>query len=170
MDRDYLLETESVRLSQREKRSFIFHVLYMLDSFDYDISASAAVQNVAHGFDIPVHIEPEFVEIVESIVDSRMQLDESLKPFLTNWRFDRLGVCTKLILRYAYWELEQRKTSPLVVINEAIELAKCFAEKDAYRFINGILDEAAKKLGYAAELLKASPLDSNDQTQISMID
>lgn len=159
MNRDLPLDTEPVRLSQREKRSFIFHVLYLLDSFDYEISAPAAVQNVAHGFDIPVLIEPEFIETIEAIVDSRQRIDESLKPFLTNWRFDRLGVCTKLILRYAYWELEQKKTKPLVVINEAIELAKCFAEKDAYRFINGILDEAAKKLGYAAELLKATPLE-----------
>ena len=35
-------------------------------------------------------------------------------------------------------------TASTVIINEAIELAKAFSEKDAYKFINGILDEAAK--------------------------
>ena len=34
-----------------------------------------------------------------------------------------------------------------IIINEAIELAKCFSEKDAYKFINGILDEAVRKSG-----------------------
>jgi N utilization substance protein B len=38
-------------------------------------------------------------------------------------------------------------TSPTIIINEAVELAKCFAEKDAYKFVNGILDEALKKYG-----------------------
>jgi N utilization substance protein B len=42
------------------------------------------------------------------------------------------------------WELESRTVSHSIVLNEAIELAKCFAEKDAYKFINGILDEAVK--------------------------
>jgi transcription termination factor NusB len=29
---------------------------------------------------------------------------------------------------------------------KAIELAKCFAEEDAYRFVNGILDPVSKEL------------------------
>ena len=74
-------------------------------------------------------------------------LDEECKPLLSNWRFERLGMCTKLILRYALWELQTTDTNPTIVINEAIELAKCFAEKDAYKFVNGILDEALKKFG-----------------------
>jgi N utilization substance protein B len=32
-----------------------------------------------------------------------------------------------------------------VVINEALELAKIFAEKDGYKFVNGVLDEWAKR-------------------------
>jgi N utilization substance protein B len=65
-------------------------------------------------------------------------------PFLHNWRFDRIGCCTKLILRFAMWELFYTDTPDSIVINEAVELAKCFSEKDAYKFINGILDEAIK--------------------------
>ncbi|HML19849.1 MAG TPA: transcription antitermination factor NusB, partial [Candidatus Dependentiae bacterium] len=60
------------------------------------------------------------------------------------WRFDRLGVCTKLILRLAVWELLHADEPHNIIINEAIELAKCFSEDDAYKFINGILDEAVK--------------------------
>jgi N utilization substance protein B len=51
---------------------------------------------------------------------------------------------TKLILRFALWELAQATTAPSVVLNEAIELAKCFSEKDAYKFINGVLDRYIK--------------------------
>ena len=74
-----------------------------------------------------------------------------IRPLLKNWKLERLGCCTLLILRMAFWELQQENAVTSIVINEAIELAKTFAEKDSYRFVNGILDEACKvyKLGQA---------------------
>lgn len=72
-------------------------------------------------------------------------------PLLANWRIERIGVCTRLILRIAAWELLHTEIEPRVVINEAIELAKCFCERDAYRFVNGVLDEALKRLGKHSE-------------------
>ena len=50
----------------------------------------------------------------------------------------------KLILRLALWELLHTDTDPVVIINEAVELAQCFAEQDAYKFINGVLDSYRK--------------------------
>jgi N utilization substance protein B len=46
----------------------------------------------------------------------------------------------------ASWELLETDTPSTIVINEAIELAKAFSEKDAYKFINGVLDQAVKNL------------------------
>jgi N utilization substance protein B len=43
------------------------------------------------------------------------------------------------------WELFHTDMPTSIVINEAVELAKCFSEKDAYKFVNGILDEAVKE-------------------------
>ena len=34
---------------------------------------------------------------------------------------------------------------PRIVINEAVELAKEFAEKDSYKFVNGVLDRMISK-------------------------
>lgn len=133
-------------LNQREKRSVIFHLLYIAESFDYDISLEAIVDNVNRGFNLDIPIDSDVVTVARTITDSRHELDEIYKPLLSNWRFDRLGVCTKLILRYAIWELLNTDTLPTIIINEAIELAKCFAEKDAYKFINGVLDKAIKDL------------------------
>lgn len=135
-------EKKFAELTQREKRSLIFHLLYAAESFDYQLSLSAIVDNFNRGFDLDIPLESEFVATAETIIELRDQLDEAFKPLLSNWRFDRLGVCTKLILRYAMWELQNTDTLASIIINEAIELAKCFAEKDAYKFINGILDKA----------------------------
>jgi len=132
-------------LSRREVRSLIFHLLYAAEGFEYQDSLSAIVDNFNRGFDLNIPADSELVNIAQSVIDDRDALDEKIKPLLHNWRFDRIGVITKLILRFAIWELDNTKTPSSVVMNEAIELAKCFAEKDAYKFINGLLDEHVKK-------------------------
>lgn len=131
-------------LSRREVRSLIFHLLYAMESFDYQESLAAIVDNFNRGFDLNIPMDSEVVHVSQSVVDVRDTLDELYKPLLANWRFERLGVSTKLILRFAIWELKNTDTDPRIIINEAVELAKCFAEADSYRFINGILDKIAK--------------------------
>lgn len=134
-------------LSRRDVRSLIFHLLYAVESYDYDISLQAIVDNFNRGFDLKIPFDSEVVKTTQAIIDKRDELDDLFKPFLINWRFERIGVSTKLILRFAIWELKYTDTPASIIINEAIELAKCFAEKDAYKFINGILDNVVQKLG-----------------------
>jgi N utilization substance protein B len=131
-------------LSRRDIRSLIFHLLYAMDSFNYEDSLESIVTRFNRGYDLDIPLDSEVVITTQAVVDQRDELDQKLKPFLHNWRLERVGLATKLILRLAMWELESRTVSHSIVLNEAIELAKCFAEKDAYKFINGILDEAVK--------------------------
>lgn len=119
-------------------------MLYAAESFDYDSSLESIVENFNRGFLLNIPTDSAVFNVAQVVINDRAKLDDEIKPLLHNWRFDRIGVCTKLILRFALWELNTTDTSPNIVINEAIELAKCFAEKDAYKFINGILDEAVK--------------------------
>lgn len=155
-------------LSRREVRSLILHLLYAMDAFDYDCSLDAIVDNFNRGFDLAISHQSEVFNVAQDIIAKRDELDEAIKPLLHNWRFDRIGVCTKLILRFALWELSTTKTPANIVMNEAIELSKCFAERDAYKFINGILDEAVKKMGRESEIpaktedAKTTKEDRND--------
>ena len=144
-------------LSQRAIRSLIFHLLYAAEAFDYDTSFESIVENFNEGFELDIPRHSKVFNIAHQIITLREELDDFYKPLLTNWRFDRIGVATKLILRFAVWELQFTDTDARIVINEAVELAKCFAEKDAFRFINGILDKAAKKLGKEPEPLQDEP-------------
>jgi N utilization substance protein B len=72
-------------------------------------------------------------------------LDEQIKPLLDNWKFERVGCVTRIILRMSIWELVHTQLDYSIVINEAIELAKGYAESDAHKFINGILDKWVKE-------------------------
>ena len=131
-------------LSRRDVRALIFHLLYAVEAFDYEESLQAIVDNFNRGFDLTIPMDSEVVTIAQTIIDMRDALDELYKPLLENWRFERVGIATKLILRFATWELHNTEIDPRIVINEAVELAKCFAETDAYRFVNGILDRMVK--------------------------
>lgn len=150
-------------LSRREVRSLIFHLLYAIDCFDYDTSLEAIAENFNRGFELAIPTNSEVFTIASLVVKQRNELDDAIKPLLHNWRFDRLGLSTKLILRLALWELHNTKTSASIVMNEAIELAKCFAEKDAYKFVNGILDEAVKKMGRESEIPVAVEAENADK-------
>lgn len=148
-------------LSRREVRSLILHLLYAMDSFDYDRSLESIVDNFNRGFDLHIPFDSEVFKIAQLIIENHDALDQAIKPLLHNWRFDRIGVCTKLILRFSLWELYNTQTSANIVMNEAIELAKCFAERDAYKFINGILDEAVKKMGRESEMQTQESIDES---------
>jgi len=133
-------------LSRRDVRSLIFHLLYAMDAYEYNVSLETAIDDFNRGFDLEIPMDSEVAHITQAVIDEREALDELVKPLLINWRFERIGLCTKLILRLALWELLNTDTPASIVINEAIELAKCFSETDAYKFVNGILDEVVKNL------------------------
>jgi len=133
--------------SRRDIRSLIFHLIYAMDAFEYQVSLEAILENFNKGFELDIPLDSEVFTIAQGVINDREALDEQIKPLLINWRFERLGLSTKLILRQALWELLNTETPASIIINEAIELAKCFSEVDAYKFVNGILDEVVKSLG-----------------------
>ena len=137
-------ELSSSDLNQRQTRSLIFHLLYAADAFEYTESLETLIARFNAGYKLHIIAGDPVETTTRAVIDQRDQLDEMIKPLLHNWRFDRIGMSTKLILRLALWELQQRTLDHKIVINEAIELAKCFAEDDAFKFVNGLLDEAIK--------------------------
>ena len=132
-------------ISRRHVRALIFHVLYMSEAWNYESSVEAIIDNLNRGFDTDITFEGDIAIISSGVISARDELDAAMKPLLAHWRIERLGMCTRLILRLAIWEYLHTDTVPEIIINEAIQLAKCFAEKDAYGFINGVLDELVER-------------------------
>ncbi|MGZ6251066.1 MAG: transcription antitermination factor NusB [Candidatus Chromulinivorax sp.] len=134
-------ELNSQNISTRRKmRSLLFHILYAADAFDYETPAQQIAANFNREYETGIDLHGEIIQIVNQIALKRDELDQQIIPFLENWKFERIGRCTLLVLRYAVWEILYTETPHTIIINEAIELAKCFAEQDAYKFVNGVLD------------------------------
>lgn len=131
--------------TRSQARSLVFHLLYAMEECDYDMPLHALVTGINQGYEQHIQEDGEIVQTAQAIIETREKLDSVIQQFLEHWRLERLGLCTRLILRLGTWEIISTQTPISIIINEAVELAKDFAEKDAYKFINGILDKIAAK-------------------------
>lgn len=75
------------------------------------------------------------------------ELDAALVSVTTNWRLERLGVVERCVLRLAAAELRRGETPPRVVLRESIRLAERYGNPESARFVNGVLDALARKMG-----------------------
>jgi len=72
--------------------------------------------------------------------------DEQISLMAKNWDIERMAVIDRIVLRMALTELKDMVDVPVkVVLNEAIELVKEYSTAESSSFINGILDNYAKK-------------------------
>lgn len=83
--------------------------------------------------------------LVEGTTSNREQIDQLIRSQADNWRLERMPAVDRNILRLAVYEmLHERETPKLVVLDEAIELAKKFGSEQSGRFVNGLLDGLLK--------------------------
>lgn len=93
------------------------------------------------------HVDLEYFQAllhgVPACVD---ELDDALAPMLDR-KLDDLDPIERTLLRMGMYELTRRIDVPYkVVINEEVALAKKFGATDSYKYVNGVLDKAARQL------------------------
>jgi N utilization substance protein B len=99
------------------------------------------------GTDVPSEQREFSVRLATGVAEHRSALDPLIAEAAEHWRLERMAVLDRLILRLAVFEfLHEADTPRLVVINEALELARTFSGEEAVGFINGILDAIRRKL------------------------
>jgi transcription antitermination protein NusB len=84
--------------------------------------------------------------LVRGAIENRERIDDLIRGQADNWRLERMPPVDRNILRLAVYEmLHERDTPKLVVLDEAIELAKKFGSEQSGRFVNGLLDGLLKQ-------------------------
>ena len=139
------------RATRRKARECALQVLYQLD-----ISEQEAEQEVLDEFWQRVMNENKddlegvrhnqmqrFAErLIHGVLKEKATLDEQLNVCASNWRLDRMNVIDRNIMRLSAYEILFCDDVPqLAAMNEGIELAKIFGDKESSRFINGVLDK-----------------------------
>jgi N utilization substance protein B len=81
-------------------------------------------------------------KLYETVIINKSTFDATITKLADNWHISRIATVEKNILRLAMAELKAFPNTPFnVVIDEAVELAKLFSNKEAGAFVNGILDQ-----------------------------
>ena len=87
-----------------------------------------------------------FEELVGKSIAQHEAIEAALTPFLDR-PLDQLDPVETAILMIGMFELQQRIDIPYrVVINEAVDLCKRFGATDAHKYVNAVLDRAARQL------------------------
>ena len=84
--------------------------------------------------------------LVAGAVENMPDIDAAIKKTSEHWVIERMAAVDRNLIRIAGYEILYASEIPTAVtINEALEIAKRFSTKESASFINGILDNLAKK-------------------------
>lgn len=83
--------------------------------------------------------------LLQGVEGHTEEIDEHIRRHAENWRLERMPVIDRNILRLAIYEMFHQSSVPkVVIVDEAIELAKKFGSENSGRFVNGLLDGVLK--------------------------
>lgn len=129
-------------------REAVFRALFQLDfnsggSEEREFYEQLALETAAEEIE---NVKPrEFRKMLAKVQGTREKLaeiDALIEENLEGWKFSRLGMTDRNILRLAVFEMlfSEKKLPPGIAINEAVNLAKVYGTSDdSGKFINGVL-------------------------------
>ena len=137
-------QRNTLAAERRKARHYGMQALYQW------LMAGAALTDIEAEFRAEydfAHVDLEYFQAllhgVPACVD---ELDATFEPLLDRG-IDDLDPIERTLLRMGTFELRDRIDVPYkVVINEAVALAKKFGATDSHKYINGVLDKAARQL------------------------
>ncbi|MGH7531644.1 MAG: transcription antitermination factor NusB [Gemmatimonadales bacterium] len=107
---------------------------------------SGLVRLAEHPADMADQLAPAEV-MAGAVMADLASLDREASAAAENWRWDRIGIVERNILRLGVLELRDPAIPPKVAIDEALHLAHLFGGAKSAAFINGVLDRVARTLG-----------------------
>lgn len=119
--------------------------------YAWDVRGQEGLERVAEQVWDDLRVGPEERRLAKRVVDEvvrhRPAVDRDLASITTNWRLERLGTIERCVLRLAAAELRLGDAPPKVVIQEAVRLAERYGSAQSARFVNGVVDALARRLG-----------------------
>ncbi len=128
--------------SRSELREKIMVILYQID-----INRSQHIDyNVEEIISANLDIDNEFVrDIVYGVITYEDEIINIANKYMKNWDISRIDKTGAAILKMAIYELKYTDTPHIVVINEAVELAKKYSDDSVRKIINAVLDKMIKE-------------------------
>ena len=134
----------SLAAERRKARHYGMQALYQWHMAGAAVSDIEAEFRTDYDFS---HVDLEYFQsLLHKIPACLDELDEALEPLLDR-KLKDLDPIELTLLRMGMYELTWRIDVPYkVVINEEVALAKKFGATDSHKYVNGVLDKAARQL------------------------
>jgi len=133
---------EKMQLTRSEARNKAMTILYQIFLEDKN-KINYNIDDVIYD---NLEIDNDFVKIlVNGVISNKEKIDNLANKYLGTWPIDRLGFNDQAIFRIAIYELLFTDTPSVVVINEAIELAKKYSDDNVSKMLNATLDNIYHK-------------------------
>lgn len=133
---------EVIMKTRSELREKIMIILYQIDINRKQNIEYSVEEIIRENLDI----DNEFVrDIVYGVITYESDIIKEANKYMKDWSIERIDKTGAAILKMAIYELKYTDTPPIVVINEAIELAKKYSDDDVRKMINAVLDKMIKE-------------------------
>lgn len=131
-------------MSRREQREEIFKLLYRFSFYEKDdYNNQLEIYKTSHDLKLTDQELDYILNKVASIVDNLQKIDDFISNNTIKWSIDRLSKVILSILRLGVYEIIYDADIPdKVAVNEAVELAKKYADEDDFGFVNALLGKA----------------------------
>ena len=135
-------------MSKSDNRKVAFEIIYSLEA--QNIKYEDYKENVDTFLEIhEIHGKATIKYIKDVVYGAKRhgkQIKKQIEECLSEkWSYDRIPKVDIAILNLAIFEMLFLKTPYKVIINEAVELAKIYADEKSPSFINGVLASVVKK-------------------------
>lgn len=129
-------------VTRSELREKIMIILYQ-----YDLMCSNKIKcDINEIIKENLEVENDFVkDMVYGVITNTQELDELADSKMIDWNIKRIDKTGAAILRLALYELKYTDTPEVVIINEAVELAKKYSDDAVKKIINAVLDKIIKE-------------------------
>jgi N utilization substance protein B len=138
-----------VKRPESKHRARALQLLYA-----WEVGGGGSVEAVGSGLVRLAEHPAEMVEqlgpaetLAQGVLADVAVLDRLAGAAAENWRWERVGIIERNILRIAVLELRGGTVPPKVAIDEAVHLAHLFGGPKSAAFVNGVLDRVARTLG-----------------------
>ncbi|MGI6514196.1 MAG: transcription antitermination factor NusB [Syntrophomonadaceae bacterium] len=127
-------------MSRRKARDAAFKILFTVDLVNAD--AKEALLELDQDYSIREENRKFIAQLVQGTLVHLQEIDQRISHFSPYWPLERMAAVDRTLLRMATYEMlfAGGDVHPVVVINEAVELAKTYGDAHSHAFINAILD------------------------------
>jgi N utilization substance protein B len=126
-----------------QARQVVLQLLYQ-DDLNPEIPAESVAQFLRKELKRNASLTVFALSLLDGVREHRAELDAVLDAKAKHWSVKRMAIVDRNILRLGTYEILYAGTPGQVVINEAVELAKRFGDRQSPSFVNGILDRVMR--------------------------